>query len=160
MRMPRGQASRERTAPLLCWAQKAIALAIPASANSGISVGQWTGAGFRAEMRVLDLRDDVTSAWYDLGAWGQAPDGVPGPARDGLGVVDVDVFRSARTFDAVELRFRLRSAPDGRRPAVRRVALCVSNTTGDASAFSVSSAIARMTFRSASDSMSKSTEKK
>jgi hypothetical protein len=83
-------------------------------------------------MRVLDLRGAATSAWYDLGTWGEAPQGEPGPARDGLGVVDVDVFRSERLFDAVELRFHLRPAHDGDKPRVQRATLCVSNTTGNA----------------------------
>jgi hypothetical protein len=89
------------------------------------------GSGFRAQLRVLSLQDDATSSWYDLGAWGRAPDSEPGAVRDELGVVDVDVLRCERTFDVAEVRFALRAAPDGRLPHVRRVALCVSNTTGD-----------------------------
>jgi len=88
------------------------------------------GAGFRAELRVG--RDDGSwSSWYDLGTWGVAPDGVPGPVRDLHGVVDVDVFRSEQVFDAVQARFALRDTDEGELPRLRRVALCVSNTTGD-----------------------------
>jgi len=59
------------------------------------------------------------------------PERPKGPVRDELGVVDVDVFRSERTFDAVELRFVLRAAPDGGCPRLDSAWLCVSNTTGD-----------------------------
>jgi len=88
-------------------------------------------SGFRVELRVWSHAEDALSAWYDLGIWGIAPEGPRAAVRDELGAVDVDVFRSERTFDAVELRFHLRPAPDGSTPKVRSVMVCVSNTQGD-----------------------------
>lgn len=90
------------------------------------------GGGFAARLRLGREVDDFWTPHYDLGAWGDVPDGADRIMVDSAGRIDVDYFLSDQRFDRIQYSFDLVDAPDGRSPVLRRVALALSNTLGDA----------------------------
>jgi hypothetical protein len=90
--------------------------------------------GFMAEIRVGRKEADTWTTWYYFGVWGIAPAPVPAGRAigDADGVIDVDTFRSTKTFDRIQYRFTLLTAAAGQSPTIRRVAMAYSNTLDDA----------------------------
>lgn len=89
------------------------------------------GAGFRMDVRMGHAQEDTWTAWYFFGRWGTAPDADDKHVRDDDGLVDVDVFRSKRQFDRLAYRFTPYPGQEGASPAMRRFAVCLSNTLHD-----------------------------
>ncbi len=88
-------------------------------------------SGFAMEIRVGRKSDGVWSPYLYIGDWGDVtPTGEKVVDCD-LGKIDVDFFKSTERFDRVQYRLRAVSAGDGETVVnVRRIAICVSDTTG------------------------------
>ena len=93
-----------------------------------------SGGGFSVELRVGRTYDDSWSPFLYVGDWGEAPQAGERTTEFPLGRIDVDYFRSNERFDRLQVRVRLFPAdaagPAARRPGIRRIAACLSDTTG------------------------------
>jgi hypothetical protein len=89
------------------------------------------GAGLCLEIRVGRQSDDIWSPYLYIADWGTAVPDTSKVVTCEQGKVDVDYFHSEQRFDRVQYRVRAACASEGEAELhVRRIAVCVSDTTG------------------------------
>lgn len=90
--------------------------------------------GFRVEARVGRASGDAWSPWLYFGEWGETPPTGEKTTTFSDGRVDVDYFRATAniTFDRLQYRVRASTTAAAAEIHVDRIAICASNTTGDA----------------------------
>lgn len=86
------------------------------------------GQGAVVELRVGDERG--WSPWLHVGDWGTEISGTDRRTEFERGRIDVDLFRSEQRFERVQARVALAGLLMG--PARHRIALCLSDRTGEA----------------------------
>ncbi|MBI4582138.1 MAG: C39 family peptidase [Planctomycetes bacterium] len=90
------------------------------------------GTGVEAEIRLGRKADGSWTPYYYFGVWGTAPKPDRRIIKDDHGVIDIDTFRSSRSFDRIQYKFLLATTVPDRSPVIRRVGLAYSNTLNDA----------------------------
>lgn len=90
------------------------------------------GAGFLVRIRLGVAGDERWTADYHLDRWGRVGiDAADEVTRDEYGRIDVDHFRSPRTFDRIQYRVVGFAPTPDRLPGVERFALAYTNALGD-----------------------------
>lgn len=87
--------------------------------------------GFRVELRLGPGRNAEWTAWYYLGTWGRAGSSPEKTVRDDDGEIDIDYFRSTRTFDRLQYRLHFFGRLGAAGPHLRRFAMVCTNALGD-----------------------------